>query len=116
MAILNKHFINCWFLIKELNNSQSNQFILPFVSTLVKEYRFPVESVIVFPNGTRLNRINANELLKIDDFKQDQSSSEIASSSSSSSSLFSGLFDFEDSLDAMYENFLRESLKKAGLL
>ncbi|GIY51207.1 selenoprotein N [Caerostris extrusa] len=94
LQILKDNFISFWSTVADLE-AIINENLDPAVSFLarmcLKYYEFPVESIVFFPNGSAIHRINANTLLGIAN-EQDS------------------LFEIRDPIEKNYQEFLENAL------
>eukprot|EP00795_Rhopilema_esculentum_P003227 gene3227-1546_t len=99
LKLLKKHFISSWSLIAELKDLSANSTdadVRKLADIGLEGYKFPVQSMVQYPNGTILSSLNANELL------------DASQTLNSISSVF------DDPVSSNYYNFLQQGLKKAG--
>lgn len=99
MKLLKQHFLSSWSLLAEvegLSKDSSDPNVKEIAKTSFNGYEFPVQSLVQYPNGTILSRLNANKLFDV----------------SGETSATSALFD--DPINTNYYNFLKEGLKKAN--
>lgn len=99
MQLLKNYFINTWILTIDLEiivKSFPKTEIADFAQNCLEKYNFPVESLLILPNGTVLHHINANVLLDIEN--------------DYSVSFFDG---FIDPMEKKYTLFLKEGISKA---
>ncbi|KAI4887177.1 hypothetical protein NFI96_021288, partial [Prochilodus magdalenae] len=104
LALLNQSFISSWSLVKELEDLQAdeqNPVLSQKARLHLEKYSFPVEMMVVLPNGTVVHHINANNFLDQTSMKPEEGSS------------FSFSGGFEDPSTSTYVRFLQEGLDKA---
>ncbi|KAK3563464.1 hypothetical protein QTP86_028877 [Hemibagrus guttatus] len=107
LALLNQSFISSWSLVKELEDLQAdekNPELSQKARLHLEQYSFPVEMMVVLPNGTVVHHINANNFLDQTSVKPEEGESGMGFS-------FSG--GFEDPSTSTYVRFLKEGLDKA---
>ncbi|KAG7328664.1 hypothetical protein KOW79_008608 [Hemibagrus wyckioides] len=107
LALLNQSFISSWSLVKELEDLQAdekNPELSQKARLHLEQYSFPVEMMVVLPNGTVVHHINANNFLDQTSVKPEEDESGMGFS-------FSG--GFEDPSTSTYVRFLKEGLDKA---
>ncbi|KAG8194591.1 hypothetical protein JTE90_013327 [Oedothorax gibbosus] len=91
--LLQKHFVSFWTTVAELkgmvqeNPNPKNSLL---AKTCLNNYVFPVESLILFPNGSVIHRVNANDLLTLVEKES--------------------LFSIQDPLETLYHQFLQNAL------
>ncbi|KAL4624193.1 selenoprotein N-like [Arapaima gigas] len=105
LALLNQSFISTWSLVKELEDLKAdpqNPTLSRLAALHLDKYNFPVEMMLVLPNGTVVHHINANYFLDQTAMKPEDEGT-----------MFSFSAGFEDPSTSTYIRFLQEGLEKA---
>ncbi|GAB1609830.1 hypothetical protein Ahia01_001268900 [Argonauta hians] len=65
MSFLKEHFISTFCLVIELEDmkKRNDSEVAKLASIFLENYKFPVMMIVSLPNGTILNKVNANDLL-----------------------------------------------------
>jgi len=99
--MLTEKFVSTWSLVVELEDLAANSTdpeVKTFAETALKQYKFPVQSMVFLPTGEFVHGVNANELLD-------------------STNLFSSFASgFDDPLTTAYHTFLTHAVTKADEL
>ncbi|TRY83438.1 hypothetical protein DNTS_016194 [Danionella cerebrum] len=106
LALLNQSFISSWSLVKELEDLQGDEKNLDLSEKArlhLEKYTFPVQMMVVLPNGTVIHHINANNFLDQTSMKPEDGPAVSFSPG------------FEDPSTSTYIHFLQEGLEKAKL-
>lgn len=99
LQLLQNYFVSTWALVSDLEIMKSRSppdLESHLAESVLKDYNFPVESLVVYPDGTVVHHINANTLLDFGDQIVD----------------FSILKGFHDPVEKEYHNFLKEALRR----
>ncbi|ESO93526.1 hypothetical protein LOTGIDRAFT_119239, partial [Lottia gigantea] len=106
-SLLSEEFISSWSLVadlKELEKDESEPVYSVIAKELLANYEFPVMMMVIHPNGTILNKVNANAFLDID--------VSILEMGFINFDYF--YFSFDDPSAVEYVKFLKEGLYKIG--
>eukprot|EP00794_Sanderia_malayensis_P020397 gene20397-22410_t len=97
LELLEKHFVSSWSLVADLRDLSANKtesLVRNAAKICLDTYKFPVQSMVQFPNGTVLSSLNANDLL---DITQDSTPGDLG-----------------DPVNRKYYSFLKDALRKSG--